>query len=38
MWHAVVGDARFYELLYKMDEEIAAKARQAGCGNGAWLG
>lgn len=33
MWHAVVGDSSFYELLYRMDEEIAAKARQAGCGH-----
>jgi hypothetical protein len=33
LWHAVVGDASFYELLYRMDEEIAAKARQAGCGH-----
>lgn len=31
MWHAVVDDASFYELLYRMDEEIAAQARQAGC-------
>lgn len=31
MWHAVVGDASFYELLYRVDEEIAAQAREAGC-------
>ena len=33
MWQTVVGDANFYELLYRMDEEIAAKARQGGCGH-----
>jgi len=33
LWHAVVGDASFYELLYRVDEEIAAKARQEGCGH-----
>jgi hypothetical protein len=33
LWHAVVGDASFYELLYRADEEIAAKARQGGCGH-----
>lgn len=33
MWHAVVGDASFYELLVKADEEIAAKAREKGCGH-----
>jgi hypothetical protein len=33
LWHAVVGDASFYELLCRMDEEIAAKARQEGCGH-----
>ena len=31
MCHAIVGDASFYELLYRMDGEIAAQARAAGC-------
>jgi hypothetical protein len=31
LWHDVVGEARFYGLLTKIDEELAAVARTKGC-------
>lgn len=31
MWQAVLGDARLYEVLVEMDEDLAAQARAEGC-------
>jgi len=31
LWHGIGGDASFFDLLYRMDGEIAAQARAAGC-------
>jgi hypothetical protein len=37
MWHALLRDTRLYDLLYRLDEDLAARARGEGCGCGGVL-
>ena len=37
MWHALLRDTRLYDLLYRLDEDLAARARAEGCGCGGVL-
>ena len=33
MWHGLLGDARLYELLYSVDEDLAKAVKGRGCGD-----
>lgn len=37
MWHGILSDSRFFATLTKLDEDLAAKVRAAGCGCGGRL-
>ena len=31
MWHALLRDTRFFDLLYKLDHDLADQTRRQGC-------